>query len=70
MQSPKTHAWEPDTPIIRINDYAGRIYYGQTQFCLSPKEPRIVSSGTQPVRLILAGHLWYDTTPRSNWGRT
>jgi len=39
------------------------VYYGQSQFYIDPKEPKFVATGTRPVRLILAGHFWYNTTP-------
>ena len=55
-------------PVFSIHDYAGRIYYGQSQFYIEPKEPRFVSSGTRAVRLTLAGHFWYDTKPKFETG--
>ena len=55
-------------PVFDIRDYSGQIYYGQSQFYVEPKEPRFVSRGTRPVRLILAGHFWYDTSPRFELG--
>jgi hypothetical protein len=55
-------------PVIDIHNYAGRIYYGQSQFYNEPKEPRFVSKGSRPVRLILAGHFWYHTTPHFELG--
>ena len=55
-------------PVFDIRNYAGRIYYGQSQFYTEPKEPRFVSKGTRPVRLILAGHFWYGTKPRFELG--
>ena len=67
IQGPKMHMFTQE-PVIDIRDYAGRIYYGQSQFYTEPKEPRFVSKGTQPVRLILAGHFWYGTKPRFELG--
>jgi len=55
-------------PVFDIDNYAGRIYYGQSQFYTEPKEPRFVSRGTRPVRLTLAGHFWYGTRPRFELG--
>jgi len=51
-------------PAITILDYAGRVYYGQSQFYVEPQQPRFAAAGTRPVRLILAGHFWYNTAPR------
>jgi len=67
IQGPKMHMFTQE-PVFDIRDYAGRIYYGQSQFYVEPKEPRFVSRGTRPVRLILAGHFWYDTKPRFELG--
>jgi hypothetical protein len=67
IQGPKMHMFSQQ-PVITINDFAGRIYYGQSQFYIDPKEPRLVSSGSRPVRLILAGHFWYNTKPRIELG--
>jgi hypothetical protein len=63
IQGAKMHMFTQE-PVFDIRDYAGRIYYGQSQFYTEPKEPRFVSKGTRPVRLILAGHFWYGTKPR------
>jgi hypothetical protein len=67
IQGPKMHMFTQE-PVFQIRDYAGRIYYGQSQFYTEPKEPRFVSKGTRPVRLILAGHFWYGTKPRFELG--
>jgi len=63
IQGAKMHMFTQE-PVFDIRNYAGRIYYGQSQFYIEPKEPRFVSAGTRPARLILAGHFWYDTRPR------
>jgi hypothetical protein len=67
LQGPKIHTWTQE-PVLTIDNYAGRIYYGQSQFYTDPKEPRFLSRGTQPLRLILAGHFWYGTRPRFELG--
>jgi len=67
IQGPKMHTFTQE-PIVDIRDYAGRIYYGQSQFYTEPKYPRFVSSGARPARLILAGHFWYGTQPRFQLG--
>lgn len=67
IQGPKMHMFTQE-PVIDIHDYAGRIYYGQSQFYTEPKEPRFVSQGSRPVSLILAGHFWYGTRPRFELG--
>jgi len=67
IQGAKMHMFTQE-PVFDIRDYAGRIYYGQSQFYTEPKEPRFVSAGTQPCRLILAGHFFYDTKPRFELG--
>ncbi len=67
IQGPKMYMFTQE-PVIDIRDYAGRIYYGQSQFYTEPKEPRFVSHGTRLVRLILAGHFWYNTKPRFELG--
>jgi hypothetical protein len=67
IQGPKMHMFTQE-PVFDIRNYAGRIYYGQSQFYTEPKEPRFVSKGTQPVHLILAGHFWYGTKPRFELG--
>ena len=67
IQGPKMHTFTQE-PAIDIRDYAGRVYYGQSQFYIEPKEPRFVATGTRPVRLLLAGHFWYNTTPRFELG--
>ncbi|MHB8953438.1 MAG: glycosyl hydrolase family 28-related protein [Pirellulaceae bacterium] len=67
IQGPKMHMFSQE-PVFTIRDYAGRIYYGQSQFYIEPKEPRFLSVGNRAVRLILAGHFWYDTKPRLELG--
>jgi hypothetical protein len=67
IQGAKMHMFTED-PVFDIRDYAGRIYYGQSQFYNEPKQPRFVSHGERPVHLILAGHFWYDTKPRFELG--
>ena len=67
IQGPKMHMFTQE-PVFNIRNYAGRIYYGQSQFYTEPKEPRFVSEGTRPVNLILAGHFWYGTKPRFELG--
>lgn len=69
IQGPKMHTFTQE-PIITLRNYAGRVYYGQSQFYVEPQEPRFVASGSRPVRLILAGHFWYDTSPRFELGPT
>lgn len=67
IQGPKMHTFTEE-PVLEIRDYAGRIYYGQNQFYNQPKEPKFISSGSRPARLILAGHFWYSTKPRFELG--
>lgn len=67
IQGPKMNMFTQE-PVFDIRNYAGRLYYGQSQFYTEPKEPRFVSSGTRPVRLTLAGHFWYGTKPRFELG--
>ncbi len=67
IQGPKMHMFTQE-PVFNICNYAGRIYYGQSQFYVEPKEPRFVSKGARPVNLILAGHFWYGTKPRLELG--
>lgn len=63
IQGAKMHMFTQE-PVFDIRNYAGRIYYGQSQFYVEPKEPQFVSAGSRAVRLILAGHFWYNTRPR------
>ncbi len=67
IQGPKMHM-STQAPVFDLRNYAGRIYYGQSQFYVEPQEPRFVSKGTRSARLILAGHFWYDTKPRFELG--
>lgn len=67
IQGAKMHMFSEE-PVFDIRNYAGRIYYGQSQFYNQPKEPRFVSKGDRFVRLILAGHFWYGTRPRFELG--
>ena len=63
IQGAKMHTFTQE-PVFSLNGYAGQLYYGQSQFYNEPKEPRFVASERTKVRLILAGHFWYDTKPR------
>jgi len=67
LQGPKMHTLTED-PAMDIRDYAGRVYFGQNQFYIEPKEPRFISQGTRPVRLIIAGNFWYNTKPKLELG--
>jgi hypothetical protein len=62
IQSPKVDM-ETNNPAFDIHDYAGRIYYGQSQFYVKPAETRFQSSSARPVQLILAGNFWYKNRP-------
>lgn len=53
---------------VAYSRYVGLSWDGQSQFYVEPKEPRFLSKGSRPVRLILAGHFWYDTNPRFELG--
>ncbi len=63
IQGAKMHLGTNE-PAIEVNGFAGRIYYGQSEFYCEPKEPRVVSTGSAESLLILAGHFWYNTLPR------
>ena len=62
IQGPKAHMSGGEV-VFDIQNYGGRIYYGQTQFYGEPMETKFQSSGTQPIRLILAGNFWYHNHP-------
>jgi hypothetical protein len=62
IQGPKMHMLTQER-IFDIQDYSGRIYYGQTQFYCDPKQTEFRLSGTRPVQLILAGNFWYNSRP-------
>jgi len=68
IQGPKMHTLTEE-PIFDLRDYAGQVYYGQSQFYNKPQEPHFVSSASSSGRLILAGNFWYKTTPRFDLGR-
>jgi len=67
LQGPKMHTLTQE-PAIDLRDYAGRVYFGQNQFYIEPREPRFVGMGTQPVQLIVAGNFWYNTQPKWELG--
>ena len=54
---------ETNNPVFDIHDYAGRIFYGPTQFYCQPVETMFRSSGTRPLQLMLAGGFWYNNHP-------
>lgn len=62
IQSPKLQI-STTNAVFEIQDYAGRIYYGQTMFYCQPVETRFRSSGTRPVQVLLAGDFWYNNHP-------
>ncbi len=62
LQGAKTHLLTQE-PVIALKGYAGRVYYGQNQFYIEPKEPKFVATGDAPARLLLAGSFFYKTTP-------
>ena len=62
LQGPKMHLLTQE-PVFDIQDYAGQVYYGQTQFYCEPKETDFRCSGTRPVQLVLAGNFWYNSHP-------
>ncbi len=67
IQGPKMHMLTQE-PVIDIRDYGGRVYYGQSEFYIEPKQERFVATGTRPVRLILGGNFWYETQPKLELG--
>ena len=62
IQSPKIHTGT-NNPVFDIQNYAGRIYYGQSMFYVEPEQTRFRSSGSRPLRLMLAGDFWYNNHP-------
>ena len=62
IQGPKMHL-HTQQPVFDISDYAGQVYYGQSQMYCDPKETQFRCSGTRPVQLILAGDFWYNNRP-------
>ncbi|MCE5239078.1 hypothetical protein LLH23_11350 [bacterium] len=67
LQGPKMHTLTQE-PAMDIRDYAGRVYFGQNQFYIEPKQPRFVATGTRPVQLLIAGNFWYNTQPKWELG--
>lgn len=63
IQGAKMHL-NTEAPVIEVRGYSGRVYYGQSQFYIEPRAPRFVTIGDQPLTLLLAGHLWYETSPQ------
>ena len=62
LEGPKMHMLTKE-PVFDIRNYAGRIYYGQTQFYCQPGETEFRLTGDRPVELILAGNFWYNCRP-------
>jgi hypothetical protein len=62
IQGPKAQMLT-NNPVFDIQDYSGRIYYGQTQFYTEPVETKFRSAGPRPVQLMLAGDFWYNNHP-------
>jgi hypothetical protein len=60
MQSPKV-GLRTDNPILDLQNYAGRVYYGQSQFYCQPAETKFQSAGAQPLQLLMAGNCWHQT---------
>jgi hypothetical protein len=62
IQEPKINLLTTN-PVFNIQDFAGRIYLGQSMFYGDPVEMRIRASGNRPVQLLLAGDFWYHNHP-------
>ena len=63
IQGPKFHL-NTTNSIFEIHNYSGDICCLQSQFYCMPDETRFKSTGTLPMRLILAGNSWYHNCPR------
>jgi len=53
-------------PVFDIQGYAGRIYYGPTQFYGQPLQTIFQSTSTPSLQLILSGCFWYKNSPVFN----
>lgn len=67
IQGAKMHL-NTDQPILEANGYHGRVYLGQNQLYIEPKEPRFVTTGETPLELALCGLFLYNVTPRFELG--
>jgi hypothetical protein len=62
IQAPKVQMSSGNL-VFDIQNYGGRIYYGQSQFYCDPPERNFRSVGNNPVQLLLAGNYWYNSHP-------
>ena len=62
IQGAKTHL-NTREPVIVLRDFTGRVFYGQDQFYLEPKAPRIVATGDTPAHLVLSGCFFDHSHP-------
>ncbi len=67
VQGAKIHL-NVDQPILEARGYHGRVYLGQNQLYINPKEPRFVTTGEGALELALCGLFLYDVTPRFELG--
>ncbi len=63
MQGAKIHTLTP-APLLQATGYHGRVYLGNDQLYVEPKEPRFVTVGDQPLELLLAGFINYNSFPQ------
>jgi hypothetical protein len=60
VQGPKTHL-NTQQPVIDLRGYRGDLFYGQNEFYLEPKEPRVVGAGASEARILIAGCFFYNS---------
>ncbi|MGC8667025.1 MAG: glycosyl hydrolase family 28-related protein [Chthonomonadales bacterium] len=60
IQGPKTHL-VTQQPVIELRGYCGGIYYGQNEFYVEPKTPRVVATGPSEATVLIAGCFFYNS---------
>lgn len=63
LQGAKIHTFT-QAPLLQADGYHGRVYLGNDELYIEPKEPRFVTTGEGPLELLLAGLINYNTIPQ------
>jgi hypothetical protein len=60
MICPKTDYSNTSAQVMTIADYQGKVFYGPTQFYVSPAVQTIYQYGARPVNVVMMGNTFYN----------
>ena len=63
IQGAKIHL-NTEQPVLESQGFHGRVYLGNDQLYVEPKQPKFVTAGDTPLELVLSGFFLYNVVPQ------